>query len=56
MSKRVTDAEVDAAYRGWRAAQRGGPLEPGEYEATYSRVEFAWMRAALEATREVESL
>lgn len=48
----VTDAEVDAAYHGWRAAQRGGPLEPGEYEATFSRVEFAWMRAAIEATRD----
>ena len=54
MSEQVTDAEVEAAYHGWRTAQRGSELQPGEYEATFSRVEFGWMRAALEAARRAE--
>ena len=51
-SRLVTDAEVHAAYRGFRESHRGRPADDGEYEATFSRVEFAWLRAALEAARE----
>jgi hypothetical protein len=48
----ITDATVHAAYRGFSEARKGSPLEAGEYEAVFSRVEFAWMRATLEAARE----
>jgi hypothetical protein len=48
----ITDATVHAAYRGFCEARKGRPLEAGEYDAVFSRVEFAWMRATLEAARE----
>jgi hypothetical protein len=44
----LTEA-TDAAYRGYRTAMKGAPMEPGEHEALFSRVEFAWMTAALAA-------
>lgn len=44
----LTDAAA-VAYRGWREAQRGNPLQPGEFEATFSRVEAEWMAKAVRA-------
>jgi hypothetical protein len=49
----ITDAQVHAAYRGFCDARKGAPLADGEYEAVFSRVEFAWIRATLEAARDV---
>lgn len=44
----LTAAE-DAAYRGWRSAQRGAPVPDAEFVATFSRVEAAWMAEAVAA-------
>lgn len=43
------DDLVQTAYRAWCEARKGAPLDPGEYEATRSRVELDWMTAALTA-------
>jgi hypothetical protein len=47
----ITDEDVHTAYRGFCEARKGAPLADGEYEAVFSRVEFAWIRATLEAAR-----
>ena len=50
-SRPVTNAEVEAAYLGWRTAMLGGAPTAWEHEATRSNTEVGWMRAALEAAR-----
>jgi hypothetical protein len=37
----------DDAYRAFCEARKGSPLVPGEYEAMFSRVEYAWLATAI---------
>jgi len=43
-------ASVDArdAYRAFCEVRKGKPLAPGEFEATYSRIEALWIRQTLQ--------
>jgi hypothetical protein len=37
----------DDAYRAFCEARKGSALVPGEYEAMFSRVEYAWLATAI---------
>lgn len=36
-----------SAYRAFCEARKGAPLDAGEYEAMFSRVEFAWISSVV---------
>ena len=47
----LPDEAVEAAYRGYCDARLGHRMSDANFEAAKSRVEVAWMRAALTAWR-----
>ncbi|MBN9607826.1 MAG: hypothetical protein BGO26_10170 [Actinobacteria bacterium 69-20] len=49
MTDPIPDEAVEAAYRGYCDARLGHRMSDANFEAAKSRVEVAWMRAALTA-------